>query len=49
MKAIGVDLVAPVIMRNAWFCTLSKACWFVFAVVDHVVELYSIVGRTVPW
>jgi hypothetical protein len=49
MKAIGVDFVAPVMIRRAWFCTLSRHCWFVFAVVAQVVELYSMAGLTVSW
>ena len=46
---IGVDLMAPVIMQRAWFWTLSRACWVVFAQVDHAVELYSRCGLTDPW
>ena len=46
---IGVDRIAPVIRRSAWFWTLSRACWLFFAVVDHAVEPYSRWGLTVPW
>ena len=41
MNVMGVDFIAPVMMRSAWFCILSRDCWLVFAVVDHAVELYS--------
>ena len=41
ISVIGVDRIAPVIRRSAWFWTLSRACWLVFAVVDHAVEPYS--------
>ena len=46
---IGVDCIAPVIRRITWFWTLSRACWLVFAVLDHAVEPYSRWGLTVPW
>ena len=46
IKATGADLVAPGMMRSVWFCI---ACWLVFAVVDQVAELYSMVVLTVHW
>ena len=49
ISVIGVDRIAPVIRWSAWFWTLSRACWLVFAVVDHTVEPYSRWGLTVPW
>ena len=48
MNVIGVDFIAPVMMRSAWFVILSRDCWLVFAVVDHAVELYSRTGLTDP-
>jgi len=49
MKAIGVDFVAPVMIRRAWFCTLSRVCWFALADVAQEDEIiYSKVGLTVP-
>jgi len=38
---MGVDFIAPVMMRSAWFWILSRDCWLVFAVVDHAVDLYD--------
>ena len=49
ISVIGVDRIALVIKRSAWFWRLSRACWLVFAVVDHAVEPYSRWGLTVPW
>ena len=49
ISEIGVDRIAPVIRRSAWFWTLSRACWLAFAVVDHAMEPYSRSGLTVPW
>ena len=48
MNVMGVDFIAPVMMRSAWFWILSRDCWLVFAVVDHAVELYSRTGLTDP-
>ena len=39
INVMGVDFIAPVMMRSAWFWILSRDCWLVFAVVDHAVEL----------
>ena len=49
ISVIGVGHIAPVISRSAWFWTLSRACWVVFAVADHAVEPYSRWGLTAPW
>ena len=48
MNVMGVDFIAPVMMRSAWFWILSRDGWLVFAVVDHAVELYSRTGLTDP-
>ena len=48
MNVMGVDFIAPVMMRGAWFWILSRNCWLVFAVVDHAFELYSMTGLTDP-
>jgi len=48
MNVMGVDFIAPVMMRSACIWILSRGCWLVFAVVDHAVELYSRTGLTDP-
>ena len=48
MNVMGVDFIAPVMMRGALFWILSRNCWLVFAVVDHAFELYSMTGLTDP-
>ena len=48
MNLTGVDLVAPVTIRSAWFWTLSKVCKIVFGAVDQAVELYSKWGLIDP-
>ena len=48
MNVMGVDFIAPVMMRSAWFWILSRDFWLVFAVVDHAVELYYRTGLTDP-
>ena len=39
MNVMGVDFIAPVMMRSAWFCILSRDCWLVFAFVDPAAVL----------
>ena len=38
ISVMGVDCITPVFRGNAWFWTLSRACWMVFAVVDHALS-----------
>ena len=49
ISVIDVDHITPVIRQSAWFWTLSRTCWLVFAVADHAVGPYSNWGLTVPW
>ena len=44
----GVDFVDPVVICTAWFQTLSRACWFVFEMVDQANEPYLRWGHMVP-
>ena len=43
---IGVDFMAPVMMRVAWFCTLLTRSKLDMAVVPHAVMPYSSTGLT---
>ena len=45
---IGVDFMAPVMMRVAWFCTLLSRSKLDLAVVPHAVMPYSSTGLTLP-
>ena len=45
---IGVDFMAPVMMRVAWFCTLLTRSKLDLAVVPHAVMPYSSTGLTLP-
>ena len=44
MNVMGVDFIAPVMMRSAWFWIVSRDCWLVFVFVYHAVELYPRTG-----
>ena len=47
MSCTGVVFMAPSMTRRAMFWTLSSLLLLVLAAVPHVVDAYSMVGRTV--
>ena len=47
MSCTGVVFMAPSMTRKAMFWTLSSLLLLVLAAVPHVVDAYSMVGRTV--
>ena len=47
MSCTGVVFMAPSMTRRAMFWILSSLLLLVLAAVPHVVDAYSMVGRTV--
>ena len=47
-SCMGVDVMGPVMMRAAWFCTLLILSILVLAVVPHAAMPYSRAGVTLP-
>ena len=47
-STVGVDFMAPVMMRVAWFCTLLTRSKLDLAVVPHAVMPYSSTGLSLP-